>query len=156
MKPDLTFPMAFDKACTAELATLYISDMPKSQSPPKPKGIAIHYSEADPQDDSDGEEDIHCLNEVRKKSWPIYSSPPQTECKGCRGNHPRAACNYKDAICHRCSQKGNLTHVCRSAQLPKGPLNRQAFDRYTPKRPYRNQDGCYAIFHELTEGQSSD
>lgn len=55
-KPELTFQMAFDEACAAELTNLSLADMPKGQSPPKPRESSIHYNEANPLDDSDEEE----------------------------------------------------------------------------------------------------
>lgn len=79
---ELMFQIALDEACAAELATLSIADFLRGHSSPKPKGIAIHFNEAE-FGDSDDELVVNRLKETKKMSWDSYNNPANTDCKGC-------------------------------------------------------------------------
>ncbi|XP_070591848.1 uncharacterized protein [Erythrolamprus reginae] len=43
--------------------------------------------------------------------------PTYQPCAGCRGQHPRSRCPFKDTFCRRCDKRGHIAPVCR-AVLP--------------------------------------
>lgn len=64
------------------------------------------------------------LKPVVKNPNPITINPTSLtsnkKCNGCGGAHPRSKCTFRNAICHKCSQKGHIAKVCRSsADSPK-------------------------------------
>ncbi|XP_070587035.1 uncharacterized protein [Erythrolamprus reginae] len=62
-------------------------------------------------------------------------------CAGCKGQHPRSRCPFKDAFCHRCEKRGHIAAACRAAlpddiQSTQGPLPAYSSQRsYRPSRP---------------------
>ncbi|XP_070613370.1 uncharacterized protein [Erythrolamprus reginae] len=36
-------------------------------------------------------------------------------CAGCRGQHQRSRCPFKDAFCYRCEKRGHIAAACRAA-----------------------------------------
>ncbi|XP_070614865.1 uncharacterized protein [Erythrolamprus reginae] len=40
---------------------------------------------------------------------------PAAPCAGCRGNHQRQRCPFRDAICRRCNRRGHIAEACRAA-----------------------------------------
>ncbi|XP_070605749.1 uncharacterized protein [Erythrolamprus reginae] len=65
-------------------------------------------------------------------------------CAGCRGNHQRHRCPFRDATCHRCNRRGHIAIACR-ATAPEETFATPQYQRpqsQTPqpreKRPFRN------------------
>ncbi|XP_070605130.1 uncharacterized protein [Erythrolamprus reginae] len=68
--------------------------------------------------------------------------PPFQPCAGCRGQHLRSRCPFKDAFCHRCDKRGHIAAVCR-ATLPDDLSGNQdllpMFSAQWYYRPFRQQ-----------------
>ncbi|XP_070598257.1 uncharacterized protein [Erythrolamprus reginae] len=63
---------------------------------------------------------------------PFKQSQQSLPCSGCRGNHSRHRCPFRDSNCHRCGRRGHIAEACR-ASLPE-----EAFS--TPRAPrFQNQ-----------------
>ncbi|XP_070591215.1 uncharacterized protein [Erythrolamprus reginae] len=43
------------------------------------------------------------------------------KCPGCKGNHPHAKCNFRDAICYRCQKKGHIAEAYRTVLIDDFP-----------------------------------
>lgn len=59
---------------------------------------------------------------------------------GCGGNHPRAACKLKNAVCQWCDRKGHLAKVCPASQPASLPYNRRA-----QQKPQKQGEECYTV-----------
>ncbi|ETE62747.1 hypothetical protein L345_11495, partial [Ophiophagus hannah] len=70
--------------------------------------VVTVLQESTEHEESSEEEDEVCHLHLTKKKTTPRAEEKQTICTGSGGNHPRAACKFKDAICQRSDQKGHL------------------------------------------------
>ncbi|KAG8137945.1 hypothetical protein E2320_003888 [Naja naja] len=70
------------------------------------------------------EEEIHRVKPDRR-SGPQGTSQRPLWYVGCKGNHPRVVCKFRDTICCQCKRRGHIVEACR-ANLPAYPSQRQA------------------------------
>ncbi|XP_070586755.1 uncharacterized protein [Erythrolamprus reginae] len=71
----------------------------------------------------------NCLllqDQPRQHRAPHHTAP----CAGCRGNHQRQRCPFRDAICRRCNRRGHIAEACR-ASAPE--------ETFSTPRPQRGQ-----------------
>ncbi|CAI5796532.1 XP_034969502.1LOW QUALITY PROTEIN: uncharacterized protein K02A2.6-like [Podarcis lilfordi] len=84
------------------------------------KPVPVHHKEASSDEASSSEDDdVHQTKRERRKFQ--QKSKGQPECAGCGGNHSRAKCRFRDAICMKCSRRGHIAKVCRSAPSDTPP-----------------------------------
>ncbi|CAI5779509.1 XP_034969502.1LOW QUALITY PROTEIN: uncharacterized protein K02A2.6-like [Podarcis lilfordi] len=120
-KPDLTLQKAIEEAVALEAA----QEIRKASSPRLArKPVPVHHEEPSSDEASSSEDDdVHQTKRECRKFQ--QKSKGQSECAGCGGNHSHAKCRFRDAICRKCSRRGHIAKVCRSA--PSGtPLHRLA------------------------------
>ncbi|CAI5783449.1 Hypothetical predicted protein [Podarcis lilfordi] len=113
-KPDLTLQKAIEEAVAQEIR--------KSSSPRlSRKPVPVHHEEASSDEASSSEDDdMHQTKWERRKFQ--QKSKGQPECAGCGGNHSRAKCRFRDAICRTCFRRGHIAKVCRSARSDTPPF----------------------------------
>lgn len=73
---ELTFQMALDEVCAAELATLSLPELPKGRSLPKAQGPAVNVNETE-FSKSDDEEEVYCLSKTKAKLARGIRGPPK-------------------------------------------------------------------------------
>ncbi|XP_070608773.1 NHL repeat-containing protein 2 isoform X2 [Erythrolamprus reginae] len=66
-------------------------------------------------------------------------------CPGCRGNHPRQRCPFRDAICHRCGRRGHIAEACR-APLPEETFFTQRAPRFQNQQPPHRDNRGFRSF----------
>ncbi|CAI7935201.1 Hypothetical predicted protein, partial [Podarcis lilfordi] len=122
-KPDLTLQKAIEEAVASEAAERSAQEIRKSSSPRLArKPVPVHHEEASSDEASSSEDDdVHQTKRERRKFQ--QKSKGQPACAGCGGNHSRAKCRFRDAICRKCSRRGHITKVCQSAPSDT-PLHR--------------------------------
>ncbi|XP_070592325.1 uncharacterized protein [Erythrolamprus reginae] len=99
---------------------------------------------------------------IRQDLHRSMRQPHQTlPCSGCRGNHSRHRCPFRDANCHRCGRRGHIAEACR-ASLPEEAFSTQRAPRFqTQPRENRGFKPSGRINHSnvnrdyLREGHSS-
>ncbi|CAI5769061.1 Hypothetical predicted protein, partial [Podarcis lilfordi] len=112
-RPDLTLQKATEEAVASEAAERSAQEIRKaSSSCLARKPIPVHHEEASSDEASSSEDDdVHQTKRERRKFQ--KKSKGQSECAGCGGNHSRAKCQFRDAICRTCSRRG---HIAKSAK----------------------------------------
>ncbi|XP_032071928.1 uncharacterized protein K02A2.6-like [Thamnophis elegans] len=163
-KTDLSFQTAFDEVRASEMAAASLATIAKSRSATAaqpantfntPTGLLDSESEDSEYENS--EEDINRLHEANKKSVPQRKGDPKSACVGCGGNHERAECRFRQALCQRCGRKGHIARVCRAAQ----PMSSSEFQTDRSRQPRNRNSGpkkarmdCHAILRNATQDLS--
>ncbi|KAG8138991.1 hypothetical protein E2320_001764, partial [Naja naja] len=67
---------------------------------------------------------LKALQLMQRQSLPTDKRQltPQLICVSCGGNHQRATCRFRNAVCLKCQKKGHLARICqapRNTNLPK-------------------------------------
>ncbi|KAG8148035.1 hypothetical protein E2320_001403, partial [Naja naja] len=57
---------------------------------------------------------LHCEFKELDEIWQSTKTAQAQSCMGCGGNHPRAFCRFKNAICQHSGKKGHLARKCRA------------------------------------------
>ncbi|XP_058024074.1 uncharacterized protein K02A2.6-like [Ahaetulla prasina] len=116
-RKDLTFQAALDEAQATEAAEKSAAELRSFQanSGPIAPMLDVHCEISDRETSSGEEEDVRQLKlaQTRRKAAPIMQ--PQGVCVGCGGNHIRAECRFRAAVCRHCGKKGHISKVCRAA-----------------------------------------
>lgn len=123
-RSELTLQVVLDEARAAEMSDRSASEIQQFQAVPAPAGkpLSVHYEDSGQDESSDDEERVSRLTRssssvIRQKKAAAATLPKFTQdnCWGCGGNHRRADCRFKTAVCHRCGKRGHLSRVCRAA-----------------------------------------
>ncbi|CAI5776292.1 XP_034969502.1LOW QUALITY PROTEIN: uncharacterized protein K02A2.6-like [Podarcis lilfordi] len=109
-KPDFTLQKATEAAAASETQKIRKASSPRLARKPVP----VHHKEAS-RDEASSSEDDDVHQTKRERGEFQQKSKDQSECAGCEGNHSRAKCRFRDAICRKCSRRGHIAKVCRSA-----------------------------------------
>ncbi|XP_060543046.1 uncharacterized protein K02A2.6-like [Pantherophis guttatus] len=149
-RPQITFKEALEEASATEASQKSAAAMKKMKSgPPVKEEAAVHYERVESGSEEEDEEDeVHHLRADRKER---QQGKREAWCSGCEGNHPRAECRFRDAICQRCEKKGHIARVCRASQPasrktrpPRSPTNNRKFQTSGKRQPFgrgqRNDD----------------
>ncbi|CAI5780741.1 Hypothetical predicted protein [Podarcis lilfordi] len=140
-KPDLTLQKAIEEAVASEAAERSAQEIRKSSSPRLArKPVPVHHEEASSDEGSSSEDDdVHQTKRECRKFQ--QKSKGQPECAGCGGNHSRAKCRFRDAICRTCSRRGHIAKVCRSApsDTPPSPTRKSKSSLQSAK------ESCFAL-----------
>ncbi|CAI5765378.1 XP_034969502.1LOW QUALITY PROTEIN: uncharacterized protein K02A2.6-like [Podarcis lilfordi] len=114
-KPDLRLQKAIEEAVASEATKCSAQEIRKASSPHLArKPVPVHHEEASSDEASSSEDDdVHQTKRECRKFQ--KKSKGQPECGGCGGNHSRAKCRFRYAICRKCSRRGHIAKVCRSA-----------------------------------------
>ncbi|KAG8134965.1 hypothetical protein E2320_008032, partial [Naja naja] len=106
-----------DEACAAELSNLSMAEIQKTISLSAARANAMmHHDDADPEQVTLDDNDIHRLKVVPGESGVGEKKHPQMGCASCGENHLQATCRFKNAGCLHCCKMGNLAKVCRAPQ----------------------------------------
>ncbi|CAI5796320.1 Hypothetical predicted protein [Podarcis lilfordi] len=82
------------------------------------KPVPVHHEEASSDEaSSSDDDDVHQTKRERRKFQ--QKSKGQPECASCGGNHSRAKCRFRDAICRTCSRRGHIAKSKSSLQSAK-------------------------------------
>ncbi|CAI5767232.1 Hypothetical predicted protein [Podarcis lilfordi] len=140
-KPGLTLQKAIEEAVASEAAQRSAQEIRKSSSPCLArKPVPVHHEEASSDEASSSEDDdVHQTKRERRKFQ--QKSKGQPECAGCGGNHSRAKCRFRDAICRKCSRRGHITKVCRSAPSDTPP----SLTRKSKSSLQSAKESCFAL-----------
>ncbi|CAI5793272.1 Hypothetical predicted protein [Podarcis lilfordi] len=134
-KPDLTLLKAIEEAVASEAAD------PQASSPRLArKPVPVHQEEVSSDEASSSEDDdVHQTKQERRKFQ--QKSKGQSECAGCGGNHSRAKCRFRNAICRTCSRRGHIAKVCLSAPsgTPPSPTRKSKSSLQSAK------ESCFAL-----------
>ncbi|CAI5777136.1 Hypothetical predicted protein [Podarcis lilfordi] len=116
-KPDLTLQKAIEEAVASEAAERSAQEIRKSSSPRLArKPVPVHHEEASSDEASSSEDDdVHQTKRERRKFQ--QKSKGQPECAGCGGNHSRAKCRFRDAICRNLPRKAVSLSPTAAARL---------------------------------------
>ncbi|CAI5767557.1 Hypothetical predicted protein, partial [Podarcis lilfordi] len=100
-KPDLMLQKATEEALASEAVERSAQEIRKSSSLRLARNpVPVHHEEASSNEGSSSEDDdVHQTKRERRKFQ--QKSKGQPECAGCGGNHSRAKCRFRNAIC-RC------------------------------------------------------
>ncbi|XP_060539046.1 uncharacterized protein K02A2.6-like [Pantherophis guttatus] len=156
--PQITFKEALEEASATEASQKSAAAMKKMKNgPPVKEEAAVHYERVESDSEEEDEEDeVHHLRADRKER---QQGKREAWCSGCEGNHPRAECRFRDAICQRCEKKGHIARVCRTSQPasrrtrpPRSPTNNRKFQTSGKRQPFgqgqRNDD------HRVDRGET--
>ncbi|XP_070587183.1 uncharacterized protein [Erythrolamprus reginae] len=84
------------------------------------------------------EDNCFLLRDQQRQQRPPHFAAP---CAGCRGNHQRHRCPFRDAICRRCNRRGHIAEACR-ASAPEDtfstPRNQRSQNQPRENRPFRS------------------
>uniref|UniRef100_A0A670I4V1 Gypsy retrotransposon integrase-like protein 1 n=1 Tax=Podarcis muralis TaxID=64176 RepID=A0A670I4V1_PODMU len=140
-KPDLTLQKAIEEAVASEAAERSAQEIRKSSSPRLAREpVPVHHEEASSDEASSSEDDdVHQTKRERRKFQ--QKSKGQPECAGCGGNHSRAKCRFRDAICRKCSRRGHIAKVCRSALSDTPPSS----TRKSKSSLQSAKESCFAL-----------
>uniref|UniRef100_A0A670K393 CCHC-type domain-containing protein n=1 Tax=Podarcis muralis TaxID=64176 RepID=A0A670K393_PODMU len=140
-KPDLTLQKAIEEAVASEAAERSAQEIRKSSSPRLAREpVPVHHEEASSEEASSSEDDdVHQTKRERRKFQ--QKSKGQPECAGCGGNHSRAKCRFRDAICRKCSRRGHIAKVCRSAPSDTPPSS----TRKSKSSLQSAKESCFAL-----------
>ncbi|KAG8123230.1 hypothetical protein E2320_018789 [Naja naja] len=121
-KKSISSKEVMEEARAAEILEKTAAKIEKSKSVHSAWGTTSKYQgEGDIGELSkEEEEEIHRV-EPDRRSGPQGMSQRPLWCAGCKGNHPRAVCKFRDTICRRCKRKGHIAEACR-ANLPAYPM----------------------------------
>ncbi|XP_032072036.1 uncharacterized protein K02A2.6-like [Thamnophis elegans] len=163
-KSDLSFQKAFDEVRASEIAAASLATIAKTRAANAAQP-ANAFNTVTGQPDSESEEsdaetyneDINRLDEASRKSWQRQKSRPKSACSGCGGNHERAECRFRQALCQRCGRKGHIARVCRAAQPMSFPESQT--ERSRPHRPRtegskKARVDCHSILRNSHHGLS--
>ncbi|XP_032069735.1 uncharacterized protein K02A2.6-like [Thamnophis elegans] len=161
-KADLSFQSVFDEVRAAEMSTASLATIAKSRSTPTAQSAntfstatGLPDTESDDSDAEGQEEDINRLYEANKKSVTRRKGDPKSACGGCGGNHERAECRFRQALCQRCGRKGHIAWVCRAAQpMSSSELQTDRFrhPRNQTEGPKKPRMDCHAILRNANQG----
>ncbi|XP_032069854.1 uncharacterized protein K02A2.6-like, partial [Thamnophis elegans] len=158
-KTDLSFQTALDEVRASEMAEASLATIAKARTATSTQAANAFNTVAGSPDseseDSDAEtqdEDINRLEEANRKSWHRRKGNSKSACSGCGGNHERAECRFRQALCQQCGRKGHIARVCRAAQPMSSPESQTEGSR--PYRTKKARTDCHAILrnsnHDLS------
>lgn len=150
-RSDLTLPIAMDEARAAEMSAQSSAEIQRAQ----PTGVhppanphSIHHEDSEEEEAALVDGEVSRLKTARKSrefTLSKQSKPSQGNCLGCGGQHRRAECRFKTAVCRRCGKRGHLSRVCRAAfpfsdnsgePAPKQRKTKQAVRRENAVNPF--------------------
>ncbi len=101
---NLTFQKAIDVSLAFELVEKDMLDIIPTSATPSPQSFTIQES-------------------GKPQHWRKYTastSKGTASCYRCGGNHPQNQCRFREAECHFCHKKGDISKVCNSRKrLPQ-------------------------------------
>ncbi|XP_032068760.1 uncharacterized protein K02A2.6-like [Thamnophis elegans] len=163
-KTDLSFQTAFDEVRASEMAAASLATIAKARSATAAQSAnafntdtGLPDSESEDSESETQGEGINRLEEANRKSWHRRKGDPKSACSGCGGNHERAECRFRQALCQRCGRKGHIARVCRAAQpmpCPESQANRSRQHRTRTEGPKKARMDCHAILRNATQGLS--
>ncbi|XP_070596829.1 uncharacterized protein [Erythrolamprus reginae] len=131
---DPTLQSVIKLAQTAEVADAAAKELKEHEKKDTVSKISVAVSRAETTDDlspAATDDDTCLLLPSEQARQPRYQRP-SNPCPGCRGNHPRQRCPFRDAICRRCNRRGHIAEACRA------PLPEESFS--TPRQQrFNNQ-----------------
>ncbi|KAG8140267.1 hypothetical protein E2320_002962 [Naja naja] len=139
-KRDLTLKIAIEESQAAELSELSAAEI--QGNPVIQNSSAVHYDEASVEEGSDKTSDVNRLRQpktIQRGNRFVPNQPPQSQpiCLRCGGNHLRASCKFRNAICLKCQRKGHLARICQAGKTftqPQQPRTTQYFQKQVEDR----------------------
>ncbi|KAG8135870.1 hypothetical protein E2320_008851 [Naja naja] len=70
----------------------------------------------------------------QRGNWSVPNQPSRSQpiCLSCGGNHFRASCKFRNAICPKCQRKEHLARICQAGKTfaqPQQPQITQPFQK---------------------------
>lgn len=104
-KTNLTLHVTLDKARVTEASNKVAESLQRQATPPAPQKTATIHKEAVLDEGAeDSDEEVFCTGQKRNPE----TQDKQPGCAICGGQHQRALCCFRDAICRCCEWKGHL------------------------------------------------
>ncbi|KAG8140063.1 hypothetical protein E2320_002783 [Naja naja] len=155
-KGDLTLKMAIEESQAAELSMLSAAEI--QVNPVSYSSLAVHYDEAFPEESSDEAGDVNHLRQPKasqRKNWSTTNQPQRSHpiCLSCGGNHLRASCKFRNAICLKCQKKGHLARTCQAGKTSNQP--QQQFPQPTPHFQKQVED-CFTCYQAKSLNKNSN
>lgn len=148
-KTDINRQSTVDEACAFEMSDKLAAEMCKIQNTlPATQCAAIHTPDED-DNLTDDEDEVSHLKAAASSKRPTFKKQILAPCLGCGGNHPRAFCRFKNAICRRCGKRGHLAKVCRSVSQDTA-LSALAQSKLLRREYNAPKDYCFAISCDRT------